>query len=52
MIGWVREPERILEVQEALVVEGFLSIRVHYMGDDMVLLLEGKVSKFIEENKE
>lgn len=55
VVGWVREPQRVMEIQEAMAVEGIRNIRMQYLGSDMMLLSgeEGtKAGEFVEENKE
>lgn len=40
MVGWVKDPQRIILIQEAIIIEGLKRIRMQYLGDNMVLLPE------------
>lgn len=51
----MRTPQKILEAQEAVIVEGYRTVRTRYVGDNMLLLLgeEGTHAKeFVVETKE
>lgn len=55
MIGRVRKPEKIFQVQEAMIVEGPRCVGSRYMGDNMFLLSgdgETHINEFVEKNKE
>lgn len=48
MVGWVRDPERIVEVQKAMLVGRLMSLRVRYMGDNRLLISGEEGTKVIE----
>ena len=55
MVGWVKDPLKFQEVQEAFLVEGMSSTKIRYLGDNMVLLSgdDGeKLSLNVEENQD
>lgn len=55
LVGWVHDPQRILKIQEAMILEGTKFVRVQYMRDNTALFSgEDRVqaTKFMEVNKE
>lgn len=55
MVGWVKEPEKIIEIKEAMGVEAFGVVRLRYMGDNLVFLSGESgtnVKEFVEEKKD